>query len=372
MRVEIINDRLSRLRALMGRQLIDVFVLLVHESSNSESCRYISGFTGSSAALLIDNKRSVLISDGRYKSQASEQSPFEFVLSPKNPMIEIQKLASEAKYQKLGFEGDKISYSVYKNFLSQLPIKLDDVSNIVPALRRKKGPEEVSSIARAGKIALESYAEALKEVRLGMTEAEFSNLLLNFIKFNGGEAGWTRSDFVVASGARSSLPHGRATDKEFEKGDIVTVDFGATVDGYMCDITRNFSMGKPSERALRVHDLLVDASENAVRLLGPQRACAEVDAAARKIIERGGYGQYFTHGLGHGLGLEVHEAPRLSPSSNESLVVGDVVTIEPGVYIEGWGGMRVENDYVITNEGALCLTRNESREELKVIDMGYA
>lgn len=356
----------------MEKHSLDVFFLLVREGLNSESCRYISGFTGSSAVLLIFKTRAVLISDGRYRTQANEQSPFEFCLCSKSPEVEAKKLIIENKCRKLGFEADKISYATYKNFLSELPLELEDASKFLPLIRRRKNPEEVGAIIEAGKIASDSYAEVLESVKIGMTESEFSNLLLYTIKKNGADDGWIGGEFVVASGERGALPHGRATKREFRAGDIVTVDFGAAIRGYMCDITRNFSVGKPAapKQTLTIANLLVEAAEMAAAALAPGKSCADIDKIARDIISADGYGPNFAHGLGHGLGLEIHESPRISPLSDDVLSIGDVVTIEPGIYINGWGGMRIEDDYLITKDGAHCLTRKEELKGVTVLDLG--
>lgn len=368
-RFEVISDRVARLRNLITRASLDAFVLVVEEGVNSESCRYISGFTGSRAVVIVDRKRTLLLSDGRYALQAKIESPFEFILCPKNN--DIRTVIAESKYRRVGFEGDKIFYSSYKNFLTEIPFKLKDVSRILPSLRRQKGPEEVASIAAAAKISLEAFDEALKTVKIGMTEMEFSNLLLYLIKQHGGETGWTREKFVVASGERGAMPHASPSERKFVVGDIVTVDFGATVDGYMCDITKNFSIGKPSDRALKIFDILSEALQKSASELAPNKHCSDIDKAARRVIERSGYGQYFSHGLGHGIGLDIHESPRLSPSSAEVLTAGDIVAVEPGIYIDGWGGLRVEENYLITDDGSICLTKDEEhRGELKILDLG--
>lgn len=364
---EIILNRLARFRKLLEKSSLDAFVLFVQERANGESCRYISGFTGSSAALVIDKKRAVLISDGRYKTQAGAQSPFEFVLVSKAPEKEAMKILSDGKFRKVGFEAEKISHAMYKKNFATLPIVWEDASQLIPSLRRAKFPEEINALVNAGKIAFEAYKKSLEKVRVGMSEREFANLLLYTIKDMGADDGWRHDDFIVASGERGALPHGRASDRAFRAGDLVTVDFGATVEGYMSDLTRNFSLGKPSEKSAQICAVLIEAHNAAARALAPGKSCKEIDAVARKIITDEGFGAQFSHGLGHGLGLEVHEAPRLSPTSSDTLAVGDVVTIEPGIYIEGWGGLRIEDDYLITQEGSVCLTPDK---EVDIVDVG--
>ncbi len=155
--------------------------------------------------------------------------------------------------------------------------------------------------------------------------------------------------------------HARATAKKFEDGDIVTVDYGATFNGYISDITRNFAIGNASSKAKKINEILLNAHHAAAEALRPGISGKDVDAVARKIIADAGYGEYFAHGLGHGLGLEIHEAPRLSPTSKDILQVGDIVTVEPGIYIEGFGGLRIEDDYLITDSGAECLTIRDNQ-----------
>ena len=367
MEINRISERIAKLRANLSKQSLDAFVLFVNENQNSESCQYISGFSGSSAVLLIDQKRALLISDGRYKKQAEEQSPFEFVLQDKSMEKDAIKIISESNYKSVGFEAEKISHYMYKNYLAKHPIRWDDASSIIPLLRRTKDAGEIAAIMKAGEIAFEAYSAALKESHTGMTEREFGALLLYKISRMGGEKGWGHDDFIIVSGERGSLPHGRATDKKFETGDIVTVDFGVSIEGYMCDITRNFCMGKPSQKAEEIRSLLSHAHYQATKSLAPSESGQRIDSIARRIITDAGYGLQFAHGLGHGLGLEVHEPPRLSPNSKDILAVGDVVTIEPGIYIEGWGGMRIEDNYLITAEGAICLTQNYDHD-FKIIE----
>ena len=366
MEFDKITERVAKLRTSLSKQSLDAFMLFVNENQNSESCRYISGFSGSSAVLLIDHKRALIISDGRYKEQAEEQSPFKFILQGKSMEKDAIRIISESNYKCVGFEAEKISHYMYKNHLAKHPIRWEDASSLIPLLRRTKDASEITSIMRAGEIAFEAYSAAIQESHAGMTEREFSALLLYKITRMGGEKGWAHDDFIVVSGERGSLPHGMATNKKFETGDIVTVDFGVTIDDYMCDITRNFCIGKPSQKAEEINDLLSRAHMQAAKSLAPSESGQKIDGIARKIITDAGYGKQFAHGLGHGLGLEVHESPRLSPHSRDILAAGDVVTIEPGIYLEGWGGMRIEDDYLVTAEGAVCLTKNND-QGLKIV-----
>lgn len=348
--------RTDRLRALMADAGVDVFILAALESYNGESMAYLSGFTGSAGALAVSADRQILIADGRYSAQAAEQSPFEIVPSGGTPLIQkLAEILKEGGWRRGGFEGDRLSVSAFGTLEPSLPA-WKNCPGFLHELRRKKDAAEVAAIRTSAEIAYRSYVRALEEVREGMTEKEFNALLEYLLRKNGADGGWRGSGFIVASGERGALPHGAPTDRPFQKGDIVTVDFGATVNGYASDITRNFSIGPLSPQGRDIQSALIEAHKRAADALRPGLEGREADAAARDVLTARGWGANFTHGLGHGLGLEVHEAPRLSPLSTDVLQEGDVVTVEPGIYIEGWGGMRIEDDYLITAGGAVCLS----------------
>ena len=364
---DIVNGRLARLRALMREKGADAFVLMVLERLNSESCHYISGFRGSSAALLIDGEDARLITDGRYRTQAAKQSPFSLTVQSELPLpAYVARAVTERGWHTVAFEAEKVSQALFEAVFRPLSARWVDGSTFIPSLRRSKDGTEADAIHRAAVIARKAYDSVLEQVRPGMTEVEFESRMLSEIKRLGGEKGWVHDDFIVASGERGAMCHARATCKPFESGDTVTFDYGVTVDGYMCDITRNFAVGHAQPRALELNDILLRAHREAAAALRPGIAGRDVDAVARKIITDAGYGKDFVHGLGHGLGLEIHEAPRLSAISRDILQVGDVVTIEPGIYIEGWGGLRIEDDYLITETGSECLSLPDN-QSLRVV-----
>ncbi|GHV33819.1 peptidase M24 [Synergistales bacterium] len=368
MSFEATNARLNKLRALMNENGMDAFVLFVLERLNSESCRYISGFDGSSAALLIDEARAFLFTDGRYQTQVAEQSPFTPHIQVGFPIADF---VAEAGYASVGFESQKLYHGVALSMFKGVEEKRargarpapewKDASDLIPSLRRTKDAGEAETIRRAARIARKAYDTVLEDVAAGMTESEFEIRLLSEIKKGGGEKGWTHDGFIVASGARGAMCHARPTQKAFEPGDVVTVDFGVTVEGYMCDITRNFAVRCADKKALEIDKILRKAHAAAAAALKPGASGRDVDAVARKIIVEAGYEKNFVHGLGHGLGLEVHESPRLSFLTRDVLKAGDVVTVEPGIYIEGWGGLRVEDDYIITENGSECLTLSDDQ-----------
>ena len=356
------NQRLDKLRALMSAQNLDAFVLLVEERANSESCHYISGFRGSSAALIITPKDATLITDGRYTTQAKSQTPFNVIIQSELSLPDfIAKAVNESDFVRVGFEAEKISHATFTKHFAPVKAEWFDASDMIPSLRRTKDAHEVSLIREAGRIGREAYGAVLSEAHAGMTESEFSTRLMQEIKRLGAEKGWAHDDFIVASGTRSAMCHASATEKQFAEGETVTVDYGAMVEGYMSDITRNFALGQVSDKAREVNGVLLRAHKAAAEALRPSISGKDVDAVARKVIADAGYGDNFVHGLGNGLGLEVHEAPRLSRTSTDVLKAGDVVTIEPGIYIEGWGGLRIEDDYLITEDGAECLTVRDNQ-----------
>ena len=362
MNSEIIASRLEKLRALMSDKGLDVFTLIVDERANSESCHYISGFRGSSAGLIITMNSATLITDGRYTTQAKSQTPFDIIIQSELSMPEyIAKSISDGGYLHAGFEAEKISHATFTKYFAPVKCEWLDASGIIPKLRRTKDAHEAALIREAGKIGREALGNVLKLAHVGMTETEFDIMLTGEIKRLGAEKGWAHDDFIVASGERSAMCHAPATSKTFADGETVTVDYGAMVGGYMSDITRNFAFGHVSEKAREINAVLLSAHNEAVKALRPGVKCAEVDGVARKVIAEAGYGDKFVHGLGHGLGLEVHEAPRLSRTSSDILQAGDVVTVEPGIYIEGWGGLRIEDDYLITEDGCECLTVNDNQ-----------
>jgi Xaa-Pro aminopeptidase len=366
MNFENIAARLARLRTRMAEEHVDIFVLVVTENYNCESMEYISGFRGSSGSLLISCDEAFLVTDGRYALQAATQSPFTLIMQERNTLQgKTAEVLVRKKWSRGGFEADRLSVSLFRELEPSLP-RWKDCSSILPSLRRRKDDLEVSLIRRAADIAYSSYDEVLGRVREGMTEKELNALLEFTLRNNGAEEGWKGSRFIVASGERSALPHGTATERAFRKGDMVTVDFGATYEGYISDLTRNFSMGPLPGQGREIESVLLEAAEKALSAVRPGVEGKLVDSVARDVITSRGWGKHFSHGLGHGLGLEVHEAPRLSPSSKDILHEGDVVTIEPGIYVEGWGGMRIEDDYLVMPDGPVCLSGGKGRNSAMI------
>lgn len=365
---KIFKTRLNNFRELLANKKLDAFILFVFEGFNTENCHYISGFRGSSAALIIKSDEVVLITDGRYLTQSKEQtlSEYKIIIQSEVPLAKfVINYLKDLNLKTIGYEADKISHRLFESAFKDNNLNFVDAGDLILSLRRAKDVYEVDAIKEAARIGREAYGRVLDSIKLNIfeiSESEFDVRLFSEIKRMGAERGWAGHDFIVASGLNSAKCHARSTQKKFEQGDIVTVDYGAMVKGYMSDITRNFAVRNfKDNKVLEINNILLNAHHAAAKALRPGISGKDVDTIARKIIDEAGYGKYFMHGLGHGLGLEIHESPRLSQSSNDILQAGDVVTVEPGIYIEGWGGMRIEDDYLITQDGAECLTVNDNQ-----------
>lgn len=349
---ELILNRAVGLRERMKYDGVDAFVIIVNETVNWESLYYMSGFRGTSGAFVLYQEDAELLLDGRYVKQGGEQSPYYVTLQKDGMMADVMESLRAHGAKVICCDASKTFHSNWLE-LAEYPGEWRDGSQYLQTLRRTKDVAEQSFIRRAGEIAAAAFLDTLNYVKVGMTELEFQALLNCKINMLGGETGF---DMIVASGTRSALPHGRASGKALRTGEWATVDFSAVYQGYFCDITRNFSIGEPDQRAREYHDVLLAAHSEAVKKLRPGAAGKDIHNAAVAVLEKADIARYFTHGLGHGLGIEIHEAPFLSPKKDDALFVGDVVTVEPGIYIDGWGGLRIEDDYVITENGAERLT----------------
>ena len=360
----VIETRIRHLRNALAEKSLDALVLINDEKRGWENVYYLSGFRGSSAVLTITHDEAFLTTDSRYVTQASSQCCVEVrEMQPGESQIEsMLRLVRVMRLTAIAFDEASVSAQTYLK-IANCPAKWHIFASQLARMRRHKDDWEVGCIKKACRIASQAYLDALSQVRVGMTELEFSKLLELAIAKHEGEGVWHNSDMIVASGTRSAMPHGTATSKEMAPGDQVTVDYGSIYGGYMSDITRNFSLGRLSHPEFHdIHDVLLSAHQAAASLLRPGVAASEVHKAAQNVITKAGYGAYFRHALGHSFGLEIHESPHLSLRSNEILEVGDVVTVEPGIYIPERGGLRLEDDYLIVKDGAECLTRDLPQE----------
>lgn len=349
------ETRLEKLREGMEKQGFDGVLLFTLEGWGWQNCYYFSGFRGSSAALLVTHDGKFLVTDDRYRLQASEQSGFDIVMQGRMPMHDvITDLLEKKRLHRVGIDGNHLPVSMYRNISG--PREMEDVSKLLASIRRRKDPGEIEAVIEAARVSGKALEIVASGLETPVSEKDIAAALEYSIKILGAEGGWQDHEFIVASGPRSALPHGRAKGRKVEAGEWATIDFGARFDGYVCDITRNLFFGEPKEEWKKRHETLLEAQRAAFEVVSPGTPASQVDAAARKVIEKAGYGENFIHGLGHGIGLDLHEEPHLSPRSEDILQAGDVITIEPGIYFEGEGGMRVEDDYLVTGKGSECLT----------------
>jgi Xaa-Pro aminopeptidase len=348
-------SRVDKARALFKE--FDLDAMLITSSSNR---LYLSSFTGSSGVLLITKDEAILVTDFRYHDQAKEQANgYNIVIHTSPTPEEIARLVKEHSIKKLGFEQDHLTYSAFRTYdslLSPVNAELSPVSGLVEKLRLIKDDSEIKIIKDAASIADAAFSHIIEFIRPGKSEREVSNELEFFMRKNGA----TSSSFniIVASGYRSALPHGVATDKIIETGELVTLDFGAYYKGYCSDITRTVAIGHISDELKEIYQVVYDAQMLGMQGIKPGMTGKEADALTRDYIASKGYGDYFGHSTGHGIGLDVHEGPALSMKSDTILEPGMIVTVEPGIYMSGLGGVRIEDDAVITKNGNETLSHS--------------
>lgn len=352
-------EKLIRLREAMGKVNIDSLFI-----TNPYNRRYLTGFTGTAGVVFISQKSAKLITDFRYIEQAGKQvQGFEIVEHKGTVIEEVAKQAQELKSKKLGFEQGYLTFAAYKAYEKQVQTELVPTSGIIENLRLIKTPAEIKILKEAADVADRAFTHILNFIRPGITELAVSNELEFFMRKEGATS--SSFDTIVASGKRSALPHGVATDKVIETGDLVTLDYGAYYNGYVSDITRTVAVGQPSEKLVKIYDIVLEAQLRGMAGIKPGMTGKEADALTRTFINEKGYGEYFGHSTGHGIGLEIHEGPALSIKSDLILQPGMAVTVEPGIYVPGVGGVRIEDDTMITLAGNEALTH--SKKELIIL-----
>ena len=317
--------------------------------------RYVTGFSGSSGAVVYTKDEKFLISDFRYKNQAPNESvDFEFVLQDKGLLPFVVEFMKEKGLKTVGFESEHVNYNIYESLKNEF--NLVPLTGEVEKIRMVKTPDEIEKIKKACEIVDESYMHILKFVKSGMTELEVRNELEYKMAQLGSEK--PSFDTIVASGHRGALPHGAASNKVIERGDMVTLDFGAYYEGYASDITRSFSVEEVSSEMEKVYNIVLESQLKALDEIKLGMTGEEADSIARDVIKSYGYGDNFGHSLGHGFGLEVHEGPGLAQSSDTVLTENMVITIEPGIYVDNVGGVRIEDDAIVTKGGLEKLTHS--------------
>jgi Xaa-Pro aminopeptidase len=349
--------RQAKLRNLLPQHRLES--LLVTHLPN---VRYLCGFTGSAGALLLTAKNSVFFTDGRYKAQAqAEVQEARIVVERKSPLaaagdwLAAQRRTRRAgRPSRLGVEAGNLTHSEYLRLEANLPnFRLRPAPPIIEQNRMEKDADEIKLIRAAVTLGARLFKHALTAIRPGVKESEVAAKM----EYAARKAGAEGMSFptIIASGKRSALPHGTASDAVIRSG-FVVCDFGVILAGYCSDRTRTVFVGRPTPEARRMYDAVLQAQEAAIASVKPGRTVGEVDRAARKLLQKAGLGKFFTHSTGHGVGLEIHEAPRLAAGQSETLKPGMVITIEPGVYIPGKWGVRIEDIVLVTEKGCEVLT----------------
>ena len=310
---------------------------------------YYSGFTSADAFLVITKDRQIIATDFRYTVQAKEQAPDFEIYDTANGE---GKLFDGIKEKIFGFEEEIMTVCKFAKF-QKMTEKLIPMSQKLSLPRRVKDRYEIEKIAKSEELAKDALLHTLPRIKVGMTEREVAREIEFFMLKNGAEK--TSFETIVASGARSAMPHGVASDKPIFEGDFVTIDFGCVLDGYCSDMTRTFVAGKARDKHREIYETVLKAQTEAISAIETGKKCAEIDKVARDVIEKAGYGGNFGHSLGHSIGIEIHELPAFSPKSSDILEEGNVITVEPGIYIEGFGGVRIE-DAVVTGKNTRNLT----------------
>jgi Xaa-Pro aminopeptidase len=354
------KSRLESIRRVMATLEADAFLV-----TNLHNVSYLTGFTGSSGFVVVTAGAAYFITDFRYETQAAEEvSGFDVIIHRAGWTDNVVALAGEHSVKSLAYESAGMNCETFSTLSGRLEgVRMLPSKDAVERMRMVKDEEELSRITEAVKRAERGFAENASRVSPGMTENEVALGLEFNIRSLGARK--VPFDIIVASGPRAAMPHGLASGRELRDGETVIIDFGGEADGYQSDITRSGVLGEPDLKQNEVFDIVREAQQRAIEAVRPGVTGKEVDAAARDFIASRGYGDNFGHGLGHGVGLEVHEGPRISPMGQDVLEPGMVFTVEPGVYLPGWGGFRIEDMVVVTEDGCRVLTSLSRGIDLK-------
>jgi Xaa-Pro aminopeptidase len=352
------NSRLEALR----RSLPDVGVdtILV---TQPENCRYLSSFTGSAGYLFISARAARLATDSRYFEQVQRQAPdFELVRIEQRFTDLLPDLLADLGTGRLGFEAGHVTVDQHDTWRAAAAVEWVPIKGTVEKLRAVKAGEEIDAIRRSAALTDAAFAHLVEVIEPGMTERQAAWEMEAFMRERG--ASKVAFDLIVAAGPNGAMAHHRPGDRVITEGDPIVIDIGCVVEGYCSDMTRTVCLGKPKPKYLDVWQIVLDAQETAVAAIRAGVTGVEADAAARDVIVEAGYGDYFGHGLGHGVGLAVHEAPRASRLSDDTLEAGMTVTVEPGIYLPGEFGVRLEDLVVVRDDGVEVLSRTPKKPVL--------
>lgn len=350
-----IDSRVQKLRLKLVELGIDAIFI-----SQPENRYYLSGFDGSAGFLLITENKAVLATDFRYTEQAKSQAPDYEIYKITNDMARwFPELITDLNIKKLGFEAGHITFDMYRRMKdilnqNQTPINLVPTDGLVESLRAVKELEEIDLITRAAQIGDSALAYIENCIQVGMTEKEVAWKIEKFIREHGSQS--VPFDIIVASGPNSAMPHAQSSARTISAGEPIVIDIGARFQGYSSDLTRTICLGTIDDTFKKIYDIVLGAQLTAIAIIKKGMSGDQADNLARRVIQEAGYGEAFGHGLGHGVGLVTHEQPRLGPGSTDVLTSGMVFTIEPGIYLSGWGGVRIEDIIVIEKDKARVIT----------------
>ena len=347
------EKRLVKLREKLAANNLDAAFLY-----SKENRRYISGFTGSTGYVIVTADKAYFVTDFRYRDQAQLQcKDLEVVIHGSSLINQLKEIILNANIKNIAIEEGHMTVAFYDNLRSNLEnVELLPLKGIMDELRLFKDVDEIENIAKAASIADEAFTHILDFIKPGKTEIEVAVELEYFCKQKGATE--MSFDSIVASGVRSSLPHGVFSEKVINNGEFLTMDFGCVYNGYCSDMTRTVFVGKADEKQKNIYNTVLEAQQKALEQIKPGMLGKDVDKIARDIITAAGFGENFGHGLGHGVGLAVHEEPRLSPLGERVLEANMVVTDEPGIYIAEYGGVRIEDLVLVTDQGNRVLSKS--------------
>tara|TARA_Y100001936_G_scaffold45098_1_gene43959 strand:- start:3009 stop:4085 length:1077 start_codon:yes stop_codon:yes gene_type:complete len=358
--MSIFSKRIEKLKSIMSEKGYNAFYV-----ANITNVRYLSGFTGSSGFLLLTDEGDHFFSDGRY----TEQSKHEVLDFKIHITTNHLKLINDNKLLKsdwvMCFEGSHLAFDTYNRLKTSCQInELIPTNDIIENIAAVKDQTEIDALQTAVDITDRVFDLILPEIKVGVTEKQIAARISYLFIQEGGDG--DSYDPIIASGANGALPHATPSDKEIEKGDFIVMDFGSLYKGYHADMTRTIVVGEASERHHEIYNIVLESQLAGIAAAKSGIKCSELDNACREVIDAKGYGELFMHSTGHGLGLEVHTMPRITWMNHSLLEENNVITIEPGIYIAGWGGVRIEDDCLILKDQ--CRPMNSSTKELVVVD----
>jgi Xaa-Pro aminopeptidase len=333
--------------------------------SFSPNLRYLTGFTGSNGNLLVLRERAILFTDPRYTIQASQEAACEVRIAKGPLVMDVASAIARLKLRRIGYEPPRMTCDWFESLNSRLPMQaaLKPVSGWIEELRTIKSPAEIELIRHSVETNSAAFDQAVSRVRVGMKEQDLAAELEYRMRRLGAEK--PAFETIVAAGTRSALPHAQPTSAKMEAGGLVVVDMGATREGYASDMTRMLFLGAPTAKVKRMYRAVREAQQAAIDAVRPGVSTAYVDRQARRVLKGYGLEQAFVHSTGHGLGLEIHEPPRIGRRDKQRLQSGMAITIEPGAYLEGFGGIRIEDTVLVTRSGCEILT--PTSKQLRVI-----